>query len=171
MQKLTVEPLRQASFVQGHDNAAFGIAGGRHGDISRAFAIARRRQIDIAFADRGAAFLRLPDQLENRAAERHQLVEPLARQQSGTHLEELFRRRIDREDMQIQPDQQHRHRQNGKYLTGRRGRYNPRTTHGVHLLAHILGIGKLDYIVCTALHKSPLRLCLNPALTGFFPCR
>jgi nucleoside phosphorylase len=117
MQKLAIETLREASLMQRDNDIAVAVACGRHDNVCRAFAAFWRGQIDIAFADRSAAFLRLNDQLEDRTSKRDQFVQPLTREKPGADREKLLCSRIDRENPQILANQQDRHRQNGEDLS------------------------------------------------------
>jgi hypothetical protein len=116
MKQLPVEPLREAALVQGDDDIAVRVSRRSRHHIGRAFTALGSRQIDIALAHRGIALLRLSNELEDRTAERHQLVESLAGDHPGADGEELLGRRVDGEYPQILPDEKDGHGEDGENL-------------------------------------------------------
>jgi hypothetical protein len=116
MQKLAVKALREASFMQRHNDIALPVARRGDDDIRRALAASGCRQIDIPLADRGAALLRLGNQLQDRTAEGNQLIQFLAGEKPGADREELLGGRIDGQHLQIPPDQQNGHGEHGENL-------------------------------------------------------
>ena len=95
MQELAVDALRQAALLKQDHDGAFRLGERRRDDVCDAFAISRRRQIDVALADRCVALARLRHELKQRTAERHEVGESLAQEQSRAAVEELFGGRID----------------------------------------------------------------------------
>ncbi len=111
MQKLAVDALREAAFLQGDDHRPFRFDDRRGCDIGHALAMARRGEIDIAHADRGAAFAGLCYQLQDWTSEGHDLFEAVPGQEICPHVEELFPRRIDVQHLVAGADHQHGHGQ------------------------------------------------------------
>ena len=111
MQELAVEALGEAAFLEGDERRALRAGQRRHRHVGEPLAMARRRQVDIAFAQRAAPLPGLRHDLDERTAEGNDILEVLPDQQAGAHVEELFGGRIDEKDLVLRPDEQDRHGQ------------------------------------------------------------
>src|SRR5712671_3765060 len=108
VQKLTVDAVREAAFLQQHDDRA--IFRRRQRDVRHALAQARRREIYIALGNRGAPFASLADQLEQWTSKRQQIAKLLLEQQANTHIKELLGRLIGVKQATFGPDKNDRER-------------------------------------------------------------
>ena len=71
--------------------------------------MARRREIDVALADRGVALSGLRHQLEQRAAERHKVGQVLTQEKAGAAVEELLGGWIYEYDLLFRANYEQRH--------------------------------------------------------------
>jgi hypothetical protein len=70
----------------------------------------RRGDVDAVFRHRRAAVPHLLDEVEQRAAERHEMIDAVADQHRGRVLEEILRGLIGATDAPVRPDHHHRMR-------------------------------------------------------------
>jgi hypothetical protein len=94
MKELAIQPMGKAPLLERHEYRPFWPRQRRHSDVREALAMTGRCEVHVALAQRAAALARLGRDLDERTAEGEHVMESLPDQETRTHIEELFGRRI-----------------------------------------------------------------------------
>ena len=91
MRHLAVDLVGHRAFLEHHDDRAGQFGNRRDVEVDDLLdAEARRRDVDAVFVDRRAPLADLIDQRQDRAAERHEMRQRLARKRSGARAEKIL---------------------------------------------------------------------------------
>jgi hypothetical protein len=109
VKQLAVEPMGKSALLQRHQRQIGSARKRGQGYVRNPLAMPGSRQINVAFSDRSLARPGLIHQLQERAAKRYHIVQPLAHQQPSARIKKLLCGRIDEKYLAIRSYQKDRH--------------------------------------------------------------